>query len=121
METQMTPALVVGAILTVWVLSLVLRSGSKKKLAAKLAAGATVIDVRTPAEFSGGAYPGAKNIPLDKLRDKLAKLGPKDQAIVVYCASGGRSAAAAQLLRAEGFTDVTNGGALAHMPPAADA
>ena len=36
--------------------------------------------------------------------------------VVVYCASGARSAQAASILKAAGFTDVTNAGGLANMP-----
>lgn len=85
-------------------------------LVRKIAAGATIIDVRTPAEFRGGAYPKARNLPLDSLPGKLASLGPKQTPIVVYCASGARSARAAGMLREAGFTDVSNGGGLGSMP-----
>jgi len=84
--------------------------------AAKLEAGATVIDVRTASEFSSGAYPGAKNVPLDKLAAKLKPLGDKDKPLVVYCASGSRSVPATKILKAAGFTDVTNAGGLHSMP-----
>lgn len=82
----------------------------------KIAEGATVLDVRTGGEFSSGAYPKARNFPLDSLSSKLEKLGPKDRSVVVYCASGSRSAQAAKLLKAAGFTDVTNAGGLGSMP-----
>ncbi len=45
---------------------------------------AMVIDVRPPNEFEAGHIPGAINIPLDTLPDRLAEL-PKDQEIVAYC------------------------------------
>ena len=92
------------------------RKASSKLVAAKLEAGASVIDVRTPSEFCSGSYPGAKNIPLDKLNSKLKSLGAKDDPLVVYCASGSRSAQAAKILKAAGFTDVLNGGPLHSMP-----
>lgn len=82
----------------------------------KIASGAAVIDVRSPGEFSGGAYPKARNVPLDVLAERLDKIGAKDRPIVVYCASGARSAQAARLLRSYGFTDVTNAGGLGSMP-----
>ncbi len=83
---------------------------------AKIRAGAAVIDVRSPGEFTDGAYPGARNIPVNVLPNRLADVGPKDKPVVVYCASGGRSAVAQQILRASGFTDVTNAGGLEDMP-----
>jgi phage shock protein E len=92
------------------------RPASSKTVREKLETGATVIDVRTGGEFASGAYPRAKNIPLDSLQAKLGKLGEKDTPIVVYCASGSRSSRAARILRAAGFTDVTNAGGLHSMP-----
>ena len=92
------------------------RAASSKIVREKLEAGATILDVRTSGEFSSGAYPRARNIPLDSLSAKLAKLGPKDKPIVVYCASGSRSAQAARILKGAGFADVTNAGALHSMP-----
>jgi phage shock protein E len=97
----------------------ILRGGGKAAavtVAEKIKSGAKVIDVRTPQEFSGGAYPGARNVPIDALPGKLAKLGPKDGPIVVYCASGARSSRAAGILKAAGFLDVTNAGGLSSMP-----
>lgn len=81
----------------------------------KIKAGATVIDVRTREEFAGGHYQGARNIPLQELQKRLAEAGDKKKAIVVYCASGMRSAQAAKLLTKAGFTDVTNAGGLKNL------
>jgi phage shock protein E len=81
----------------------------------KIKAGATVVDVRTPGEYQSGAYPGALNIPVQELDRRLGELSP-DRPIVVYCASGMRSASAERLLRARGFADVVNGGGLSQMP-----
>ncbi|WDU84399.1 rhodanese-like domain-containing protein [Caloramator sp. Dgby_cultured_2] len=74
-----------------------------------------IIDVRTEEEFSYGAYPGAINIPLDELEDRIDELGRKDRKIILYCASGARSAYALQILRAYGFTNAENGGGLTRM------
>jgi len=84
-------------------------------VAAKLEAGATVVDVRSPAEFRGGAYQGAINVPLGELSAKLGRI-PKDRPVVVYCASGSRSAMAARILKRAGYVDVSNAGGLGHMP-----
>jgi phage shock protein E len=81
----------------------------------KIKAGAKIVDVRSQGEFRGGAYPGAVNIPVQELDRRTGEL-PKDRPIVVYCASGMRSASAERLLRAKGFADVVNGGGLAQMP-----
>lgn len=92
------------------------RAASGKVILEKIAGGATIVDVRTTGEFSSGAYPKARNVPLDILGSKLDKLGAKDKSIIVYCASGSRSAQATKSLKAAGFTDVTNAGGLHSMP-----
>jgi rhodanese-related sulfurtransferase len=80
----------------------------------KIAQGALVVDVRSPGEFRGGAYPGARNIPLPELAQHLAEL-PTEKEIIVYCASGVRSASAAAALKNAGYA-VINGGGLSQMP-----
>jgi phage shock protein E len=82
----------------------------------KIAAGARIVDVRTPAEFKDGAYKGAVNIPISSLLARMKELDPKDAPIVLYCASGARSGQGARLLKQAGFTDVTNAGGLDDMP-----
>lgn len=81
----------------------------------KLAAGAVVVDVRTPEEFRGGAYPGARNIPVQEIARRLGEI-PKDRPVVLYCASGVRSGSAARILQQAGFFDVVNAGGLGDMP-----
>jgi phage shock protein E len=81
----------------------------------KIDAGATIIDVRTPEEFRDGAYPGAINIPVSNLGTRLADI-PKSKPVVLYCASGARSASAARAMKQAGFADVVNAGGLGDMP-----
>jgi len=81
----------------------------------RIQAGAKVVDVRTPGEFGGGAYPGAVNIPLATLSGRLREI-PKDRPVVLYCASGMRSGSAARILAAAGYAEVLNAGGLRHMP-----
>jgi phage shock protein E len=76
-----------------------------------VAAGALLLDVRSPDEFSDGHIEGAVNIPVDQVDARLSSL-PRDKPIVVYCAMGSRSARAATLLAAAGF-DVKNLGPMA--------
>ena len=74
--------------------------------------GATLIDVRSAAEFSGGHLPSALNIVHTEIVAGAARAGlTKDTEIVVYCRSGNRSGAAKASLEAAGFTRVTNAGA----------
>jgi phage shock protein E len=82
----------------------------------KIAAGAVILDVHTVDEFRGGAYPGAINIPVQVLAGRMGEL-PKGRPIVVYCASGMRSASAAGTLVRAGFKDVVNAGGIGSMPP----
>jgi phage shock protein E len=82
----------------------------------KIAAGARVIDVRSPAEFRDGAYRGAINIPLATLPARMRELEPKNKPIILYCASGARSGQGARLLKNAGFTEVINAGGLDDMP-----
>lgn len=81
----------------------------------KIRSGAKIIDVRSPQEFAGSSYPRARNIPLDALPARMVDL-PKDKPIVLYCASGARSAQAARMLRKAGFADVISAGGLVDMP-----
>lgn len=82
----------------------------------KIKAGALVVDVRTEDEFADEAFPGAVNIPVGELQTRMKELEPKDRPIVLYCASGARSALAARILKASGWTDVINAGGLWDMP-----
>lgn len=75
-----------------------------------------VVDVRTVEEFEDGAYPDAVNIPLDELMYRFEELGDNaSREIVVYCATGARSAYAQQMLMQVGYSNVRNGGGLASM------
>jgi hydroxyacylglutathione hydrolase len=68
---------------------------------------AVLIDVRGAGEWLAGHVPGTPNIPLGYLADRLDEL-PRDRRLVVHCQGGGRSAIAASVLAASGFTDVVN-------------
>lgn len=70
------------------------------ELDAELRAGATLIDVRSPAEHGSGAIPGAVNVPLDELRDRSEQL--PDGPILVHCQVGLRGHIATRLLRQRG-------------------
>jgi phage shock protein E len=72
----------------------------------RVSAGARLVDVRSVEEFEAGHLEGAINIPVGQLERRLSELEPKDGPVVVYCASGFRSARAARLLAAAGFSQV---------------
>jgi phage shock protein E len=78
-------------------------------------AGAQIVDVRSPEEFRDGFYPGAVNIPVGELSRRMGEV-KKDKAVVLYCASGGRSGMAARLLKQAGYAHVVNAGGLGDMP-----
>ena len=61
-----------------------------------------LLDVRNVHEFEAGHVPGALNIPLPQLRDRLSDLNP-DQPIWVYCQVGQRGYYATRALRLSGF------------------
>ncbi|OQB95945.1 MAG: Coenzyme A disulfide reductase [Spirochaetes bacterium ADurb.Bin110] len=69
--------------------------------------GGFVFDVRTPEEFSIGAIPGAKNIPLDALRQRLGEI-PRDREVLIYCSVGLRGYLAERILRQNGWTSIAN-------------
>jgi rhodanese-related sulfurtransferase len=71
----------------------------------------SVIDVRTPQEYAAGHIAGAINISVeaDDFGARIAELDPH-AAYLVYCRSGRRSALAAELMAAAGFTDVADAG-----------
>jgi phage shock protein E len=72
-----------------------------------------VVDVRSKLEFWMGHLPGAVCIPVDQLPVGLErrKATPESR-IMVYCASGARSANAASLLRTSGYKHVVDGGGM---------
>ena len=72
---------------------------------AKVAAGALLLDVRTEGEFRAGSLPGAQNVPVASLGARLGELD-KARPVVVFCASGIRSASASATLRRAGFAEV---------------
>jgi rhodanese-related sulfurtransferase len=64
--------------------------------------GATLVDVRSPDEFSSGHIEGAKNIPVGNIAARAGEI-PKDKPVVLYCRSGARSSRAASVLAGQGY------------------
>ena len=92
---------------------------SPQEASAKLAEGWTYVDVRTVEEFEAGHPAGAVNVPLmlaagggmaqnPDFARAMAGAFAKDAKIVVGCKAGGRSLRAAEILTAEGFTNVVD-------------
>jgi tRNA 2-thiouridine synthesizing protein A len=66
-----------------------------------------LVDVRTAAEFSAGTIPGALNVEVDRLRERLGEIDPR-RPVVVFCQVGLRGYLAYRILKQSGFTDVRN-------------
>lgn len=67
-------------------------------------AGYQLIDVRSDSEFAQGSIPGASNIPVDELRDRLSEIHSKK--VMVTCQVGQRGHTATMLLNSLGFEAV---------------
>lgn len=78
-------------------------------LAAPAAEKPFLLDVRTAQEFAAGHLPGATNIPVDELRERLNEL-PRDQKIAAYCQVGQRGYLATRILLQSGFSAANIGG-----------
>ena len=68
---------------------------------------AQLVDVRTPEEYSEGFIEGAQNIDYrnDSFKENISKLN-KNQPVLLYCRSGGRSGDAAEVLKDMGFLEI---------------
>ena len=67
--------------------------------------GYQLIDVRSTSEFANGSIPGAVNIPVDEIRDRVSEI--RHAPILVNCQVGQRGHTASMLLKELGF-DATN-------------
>jgi rhodanese-related sulfurtransferase len=79
------------------------------ELAERLAAGALVIDVREPDEYTAGHVPSARPIPLGEVPDRAGEV-PTDQTVYFICARGGRSRRAAEFVASQGVDAVNVAG-----------
>lgn len=70
--------------------------------------GVRLVDVRTPMEVSQGKLPGALHVPIDELEERLAEIPRDGEATLIYCAGGGRSAAACEFLSNQGWSNLFN-------------
>jgi rhodanese-related sulfurtransferase len=67
-----------------------------------------LIDVRSPDEFFADHAEVARSIPLQELSQRLGELPSKETPVLLICASGQRSMAAAELLASQGFGNVAS-------------
>jgi len=66
-----------------------------------------IVDVRQPKEYERGHIPGARLVPLPELDNRMNELD-RGKPTLVYCAVGGRSRVAAQMLSGRGYQPVYN-------------
>jgi len=69
----------------------------------------TIVDVRTREEFMGGNVNESVNIPLQEIQQRLSEIKSLKTPLVICCASGGRSAVAANFLSSQGIECVDGG------------
>jgi rhodanese-related sulfurtransferase len=65
------------------------------------------VDVREPNEWNLGHLPGAVHIPRGNLESRIESI-PREKTLIIYCASGNRSALAADVLREMGYSRVSS-------------
>ena len=66
------------------------------------------LDVREPNEWNLGHLPGAVHIPRGVLESAIETRVPRERRVVLYCASGNRSALAAEMLEQMGYSNVAS-------------
>ncbi len=67
------------------------------------AAGALLLDVRSPQEFAGGHMAGSVNLPVERVANGIAGICGKQRVILLYCETGERSRTAALILTRLGY------------------
>ena len=112
MNSDYVPFLVIGGVFAALMVFKRLGQISSAKARELVQSGAKLVDVRSEAEFASGHLPGAINAPVGELGAHVKKFGAKDQPVIVYCASGTRSAMARSVLKGQGFAQVFNLGAM---------
>ena len=72
----------------------------------------SIIDVRSPMEYQMESIEGSINIPLGEMMSRIEEIKQLPKPIIIHCLSGGRSAAAVNLLIQSGIEEVFNGGGM---------
>lgn len=81
----------------------------KRQINELLEKGAIILDVRTQREWDNGHIKNSKHIPLDELKNRVGELKKLNKPVITCCASGARSAQAAEYLNLNNII-ATNGG-----------
>jgi rhodanese-related sulfurtransferase len=64
-----------------------------------------IVDLRSADDFAKGSLPNARNLPSDKLNDRIGDL-KKDKPVLLVCATGTSAGRIAAMLRSRGFAEV---------------
>lgn len=70
--------------------------------------GTVIVDCREPNETALGTVTGSVVIPRGVLEQNIERVASRDRKVIIYCASGNRSALAADSLREMGYQDVAS-------------
>ena len=82
-------------------------AGQARDLLAEPPAGLVIVDVRTPREFREGHIPGARNMDFfGGSFERQSESLPRDAPVLLYCRTGKRSTAAAELLGEAGVKHI---------------
>lgn len=123
----MKSVIIIGTVLIVTIGAIIIYSSSRSApttgpsasskqsmltIESDMKAGALLLDVRTPEEYSSRYIKGATNLPLSSIETGALPAVAKDTKIFVYCRSGNRSAQAKSLLEKSGFTNINDLGGM---------
>ena len=78
----------------------------------KILNNATMVDVRTPEEFLNEHIPGAINIPLEQVQQRINEFNELPKPIMAYSRSGNKSGMAISILKQNGIAEAINGGGI---------
>ena len=68
--------------------------------------GALLLDVRSAEEHQEWHPAGSVSVPVERLGEEIGRLGNRNQPVLLFCSSGGRSQMAAQVLRRLGYNNL---------------
>ena len=101
--------ILVGVAVAAFLFSPQLTVAGPEKAREWLKKGGSVIDVRSEAEYRQRHLSRTINIPLDRLRDEIARVAPnKEHPLLLHCQSGTRSGKAEALLKKMGYHNIIN-------------
>lgn len=68
--------------------------------------GALLLDVSSAEEHQEWHPAGSVSVPVERLAKEIGRLGNRNQPVLLFCSSGGRSQMAAQVLRRLGYNNL---------------